>query len=298
MIHKGHEGEEGHGGWATMTAVTHGPAAEYRTRADARRATLAALNRRDAAISRWRLVTFAAIVAVIVLAWRGTVHPGIIALPIVAFAWLVKIHERALRARDNAERAVGFYTNGLARIEDRWIGTGEPGDRFRDDQHLYANDLDLFGPASLFELLSVARTQAGEEALAQWLKTPASRDVIVARQDAVRELTPMLDLREDLAMAGAGVRAGVHSNALIGWAERASPLAPPFTRWVAAALTVAAVLAVLALVAGAWQPLLLVFLVQGLFRGWQRTQVDQVLHSATGYVRDLSILREALARLE
>ena len=44
------------------------------------------------------------------------------------------------------------------------------------------NDLDLFGPASLFELLSIARTRAGEETLAAWLLAPADPDEIVARQ--------------------------------------------------------------------------------------------------------------------
>jgi hypothetical protein len=281
-----------------MSPVTHGPADEYTRRATARRGTLAALNRRDAAISYWRLLVFGAFVLSAVLAWRDLLHPAFIALPVIAFVWLVKVHERTLRMRDNAERAVTFYDKGLARIEDRWIGTGEHGERFRDDHHLYANDLDLFGPASLFELLSIARTQAGEQALARWLKTPAARNEILARQDAVRELTTRLDLREDLALAGTGVRAGVHSDALVAWAERPHALGSPSRRWIAIALTVAAVAALIPLSAGTWQPLLLVFVLQGLFRGSQRTQVEAVLHSATGYVRDLSILRDALARLE
>lgn len=281
-----------------MATVTHGPADEYRNRAAARRATLAALHRRDAAISYWRLGIFATLILCAVLAWRGTLHPAFIALPIVGFAWLVKVHERTLRARATAEFAIVFYEKGLARIEDRWIGMGEQGVRFRDERHLYANDLDLFGPASLFELLSVARTQAGEEILAQWLRTPASPGEIAARQDAIRELTPRLDLREDLALAGAGVRAAVHSDALIDWAERPPALNPPFLRWVAGALTAAAMLSLLPLASGIWQPLVLVFVVQGVFRGWQRTQVEGVLHSATGYVHDLSMLREALERLE
>ena len=281
-----------------MAPVTHGPADEYKSRAAARRATLDALNRRDAAISHWRLGIFAAFVLFAALAWRDLLHPAFIALPVIAFAWLVKIHERTLRARDTADQAVRFYEKGLARIEDRWIGTGEHGERFRDDRHLYANDLDLFGPASLFELLSVARTQAGEETLARWLKTPAARDEIVSRQEAVRELMSLLDLREDLALAGAGVRAGVHSDALIEWAERPQALTPPSLRWVAVALTIAAVASLFLFGIGIWQPLLLVFVVQGLFRGAQRAQVEGVLHSTTGYVRDLSILRDALARLE
>ena len=62
---------------------------------------------------------------------------------------------------------------GIARIEDRWAGTGQTGDRFRDPNHVYAADLDLFGRGCLFELLSTARLPMGENQLAHWLKTPS-----------------------------------------------------------------------------------------------------------------------------
>ena len=73
----------------------------------------------------------------------------------------------ALVQQPNA--SIRFYERGLGRIEDRWIGTGETGERFRSDDHPYANDLDLFGRGSLFQLLSIARTRPGEERLASWL---------------------------------------------------------------------------------------------------------------------------------
>ena len=135
-----------------------------------------------------------------------------------------------IRQRDAAARAIAFYERGLARIEDRWPGTGEPGDRFRDDHHLYANDLDLFGAGSLFELLSIARTRAGEATLAGWLTAPASPDEIAARQQAVEELAPLLDLREALSLAGTDVAAGVHSDELVGWAEAPPLLKPLWSR--------------------------------------------------------------------
>ena len=48
--------------------------------------------------------------------------------------------------------------------------------------------LDLFGRGSLFELLSRAQTQRGEERLAAWLLAPAAADEVRARQAAVAEL--------------------------------------------------------------------------------------------------------------
>ena len=274
------------------------PADEYRARAEARRAALEGLNRQDLRFSQLRLVAFGSAVALGVIAARGTLAYWWIALPLAAFIVLIKRHDVAIRTRDRTARAIQFYERGLARLEDRWIGTGETGERFKDETHLYANDLDLFGPASLFELLSIARTHTGEETLAAWLKAPASREELLARHEAVRELTPQLDLRETLALAGEGVRAGVHTEALVAWGERPSPLAPPFLRWVAIGLTILAVAALPLLIGGEYRPLLLLLLVQGVIRNRQRPQLEAVLHSAVGYVRELSTLRELLARLE
>src|SRR5262249_6111430 len=121
-------------------------------------------------------------------------------LPVVVFSILVLAHARVVERLERANRAVKFYERGLERLEDRWRGKGEAGERFRNPAHVYEEDLDIFGKGSLFELLSTARTRAGEETLAGWLLAPASRDEAAARQLAIRELRSRLDLREDLAV--------------------------------------------------------------------------------------------------
>jgi hypothetical protein len=158
------------------------------------------------------------------VAWRSAVTGWWLLAPaVLLFVWLVRHHDHVLRSRDAASRGIAFYERGLARLEDRWVGTGEPGERFRDDGHVYANDLDLFGRGSLFELLSLARTRTGEEALARWLTSPAAASEIQARQEAVEELSSALDLREQLALAGADLRASVQTNRLLDWAESPMP---------------------------------------------------------------------------
>src|SRR5256885_1876886 len=83
------------------------------------------------------------------------------------------------------------------------MGRGQQGTRFLDEKHPYGADLDLFGRGSLFELLCTARTRTGEDTLAAWLLGPADAAEVRARQEAVAELRPQLDLREDLALLGA-----------------------------------------------------------------------------------------------
>src|SRR5262245_6766029 len=104
--------------------------------------------------------------------------------------WMVVRHARVLEARARAARGVEWCARGLARLRHEWMGRGDGGDRFRPDEHLYVDDLDIFGRGSLFELLSTARTQAGQGALASWLLTPAPADAVRARQAATQDLAP------------------------------------------------------------------------------------------------------------
>jgi hypothetical protein len=119
-----------------------------------------------------------------------------------------------------AERAAKFYAGGLDRLAGKPAGNGD-GSRFADDAHPYSADLDLFGPGSVFERLTACRTRAGEDTLAAWLLAPAQPAEVKSRQEAVADLTPRLDLREAVAVAGADAPAAdYHPLAEWGTAPR------------------------------------------------------------------------------
>ena len=59
--------------------------------------------------------------------------------------------------------------------------------------------------------------RAGEETLASWLLEPAAPATIRQRHEAVAELRPRLDLREDLELLGVEVRGGIDPAALAEW---------------------------------------------------------------------------------
>ena len=222
--------------------------------------------------------------------------------PVAAFLALLVYHDRVLRARELASRAVRYYERGLARIEDRWAGTGETGDRFRDAAHPYAEDLDLFGKGGLFELLSTARTRAGEDTLARWLLQSAAPETVLERQGGVAELAPKLDLREDLALLGEDARGCGDPQALIGWAE-APPVFGPGSARIAAAI-----LALATLVCGSyylWEPspvsravLICLLAITSAFGFRFRQRVLKVAARVEEAQRDLSLLAKVLARIE
>ena len=173
-----------------------------------------------------------AAVTVIAAFWllRPPAHVELLVVPVAVFILLVVMHEKLLRSIRLRTRSIEFYHRGLARLENRWAGHGETGERFLDPQHPYARDLDIFGEASLFELLCTARTRAGEEALAAWLLAPAPIQEALARQHSTRELAPRVAFRENLFLLGETVRSGVHPEPLAAWGERSPFFAARATR--------------------------------------------------------------------
>lgn len=220
-------------------------------------------------------------------------------LPVAAFLGVAAYHSRILRARNLAQRAAAFYKRGLARIEDRWAGTGATGERFNEPHHVYASDLDLFGSGSLFELLSTARTQMGEETLANWLLAPASIREIAERHAAVRELRDQLDLREDLAILGQDAGVGVIPEALLRWAEAPGGMKPAWLRPLGVVLCILAIVG--AVVWGYWDiatPLIVILIVEGILTYRLKSRIEGVLLSSEHVFRDLSLLSGLLARVE
>jgi hypothetical protein len=155
--------------------------------------------------------------------------------PATAFVVLHKYYEDTYLKLNLAKRGIEFYERGIARIENRWAGMGIAHARFADANHLYANDLDIFGKGSLFELLCTARTRSGQETLARWLCEPATRSEILGRQEAIEELRNKLDLREQLGVFGSN-RSVIDFDLAAEWAPRPSVLHSDLARMVAPVL--------------------------------------------------------------
>ena len=109
---------------------------------------------------------------------------------------------------------------GLARLRRDWAAlTLRPAETGALSA-LNAADLDLLGHASLQHLLNTVTTPSGQERLISWLLIPAAPETITARQEAVRELAPMLEVRDELTLFGALADYSPASQArFLAWAE-------------------------------------------------------------------------------
>ena len=279
--------------------TTADPRAEHDRRLRELAVQIANGERRHLVVSNFRLVVFAIAAFIAWLAFApNLVSPAWLWLPALAFVVLLVMHARILNANDRVVRARSYYERGVTRIDGTWAGTGPDGVRFIAD-HPYARDLDLFGPGSLFQLIDTARTEAGEDTLADWLRTPASPDEVLARQQAVAELRDRPEFREALAVLASEAHVS-RTGALTTWAA-----AVP----VGLGAVHAVVFAVCAVVSAVLVAAMFAGVVPGLpVTGWlavaggvalaHRQRVWQVLRRVDAAADDLSLLEALLARLE
>jgi MutS domain V len=275
------------------------PRIEYTRRATERRAEATRHMQRFRKVGIVRLALLAAVLILAWLAFNGPVSWWWALLPTALFLALADVQARITQARRRSERAAALYDQGLDRLDDRWAGKGETGERFLKASHPYAEDLDLFGTGSLFELLSTARTRVGEETLASWLLEPTVPEMVRARQAAVTELRPLLDLREDLALLGEGVRSGEDARALVEWA--AAPLwsvSRPMHVTAMALALIAVITLILGIAGFGWIPFLIAFILGRVFSFRMQEAVNRVVSAVDAPGRDLTLLSEVLSRLE
>ncbi|MGH9465944.1 MAG: MutS-related protein [Terriglobales bacterium] len=219
-------------------------------------------------------------------------------LPLAFLAFLFWWHDRVVRQRTRAERLCAFYERGMARLEDRWAGGGDAGERFRDPAHPYADDLDVFGRGGLFELLSTARTTMGQQCLASWILSPAPPDVVRLRQARVAALRGELDLRESIAALGEDLNHTLTPARLRAWAEAPAQLGPLGMRWLYAALALGAIaLLVYGIVSGQFAYLFLLVLAEILLLFRLGPKLEPVLANRGAQGEGLRLFAGVLDRL-
>jgi hypothetical protein len=181
-------------------------------------------------------VRIADLVLCVVLAGEACSHRGHLGLlavgsglAFVGFSIAIAVVEYRVKRHESLVR---YCEEGLARLQGRPIEGAPDGQRFADPLHPYAADLDIFGHASIFSHLCMARTGTGQVTLARWLTQAAPNGEIVERQHAVAELGSRLSLRQDLWLAGGTMRERVREDALEDWLSAAVTRTPPSKRFI------------------------------------------------------------------
>lgn len=209
------------------------PKAAYQKRLEQAQAELTRLDRLSALIANARAVSFLAVLGFLGASLYGRLPPwgySAAGVGFVLYVLLLWRHDRVFGAEARARVRIELNERGLCRLDGRWHTFSSKGERYLDPAHLYTPDLDVFGQGSLFQLLDETGTRSGEARLASWLTAPAGVQEVAARQEAVRELSMLLDFRQAVITEGRlAAKQKADPSRLIAWAEGESLLAP--IRW-------------------------------------------------------------------
>jgi len=193
-------------------------------RVDTRLVRLKGLHAR---ISWYRLAVFvgsflAAVVSTFF--FSGAAALATMGLGLVVFGVFVRVHHVVEAAYRRHRLWRQIKSSQLARLTLDWDGIpARQSDAGATGAHPFAADLDLFGDRSLFQLLDTAGSHDGSQRLRTWLlDVDPSIDVILNRQELVKELVPLSRFRDKLRLAfDFGTEARLEGEKLRTWVKMA-----------------------------------------------------------------------------
>lgn len=170
-----------------------------------------------------RLVVAAAAIGLAIYSYYAKMTVlGYLALPLViAFIGLVLLHQDVKNKVKYYEQLVLVNERSLQRLAGKWTAFAETGEEYLDADHPYADDLNIFGKASLYQYLLAASTAPGKEYLSRLLSSHFEAEQLANRQGAVQELAEKLDWRQRLeALGRTSKKNDLTSEKLNAWASQ------------------------------------------------------------------------------
>jgi DNA mismatch repair ATPase MutS len=116
---------------------------------------------------------------------------------VFAFAWLVSRQSKYERQKQYFDDLQKVNNNEVTNIQSH-ANIYNDGSRFASDKHFYTADLDIYGNASLYQLVNRSATSTGNHKLAQWFDKPSAKDIILPRQEAVKEVAAKNDWKLEI----------------------------------------------------------------------------------------------------
>lgn len=159
--------------------------------------------RRKSMISWARLLTVSALLLFVYFSWnKWQWYSWLITIALMAiFIRLVILAVNNQSVLKNEQLLLQLHQDEI-KIAGGDFMSFPNGAAFAKPGHPYSNDLDIFGPASLYQYINRCQSDQGASILANWLSSPADAVTIQLRQEAVRELGPMLGWRQQLQAYG------------------------------------------------------------------------------------------------
>lgn len=175
----------------------------YSSRIKTLQQQLKKLQQKKSAFGWLRFGSIAAIIAVFYILWTAgiwyVISVSIILLIVFIRLLLADLKNKALIS--HTTRLININKNELNFLDGNYNDVPTGNEHIPVD-HLYSNDLDIFGKASLFQYINRTTSEMGSGQLADYLEFPAEQEIILERQIAVKELSKKIEWLQDLQAKG------------------------------------------------------------------------------------------------
>ncbi len=175
----------------------------YNNRLKALQEDLKKLQQKKSVFGWLRFGSIAAIIAGFYLLWNmGILYVIVVSIMLlILFVKLLYADLKNKAAINHTNHLININNDELKYLEERYHDFPE-GNQHALPDHLYANDLDIFGKASLFQYINRCTSEMGGIQLASYLQFPADPEIILQRQSAIKELSEKIEWIQDLQAKG------------------------------------------------------------------------------------------------
>lgn len=175
----------------------------YKQRIETLQAELKQLQRKKSSFAWLRLGAVLAIFLAFYLLYAYGIIYVVFATMILLFVFIRMIFLDLNNATkiDHLKTLISINENEINYLSGNYYNHPD-GAAHNEKEHAYANDLDIFGRASLFQFINRTTSEPGSNTLADYLKRPAPIDDIEQRQEAVKELSGKIKWIQDLRSIG------------------------------------------------------------------------------------------------
>ncbi len=178
---------------------------------------------------------------------------------IVLFGVLLSVHSNVVRKRNYAQALGNVYQIELAALDGdfQYIRSGK---KYTDADHHFNQDIDLFGPGSIFQRINRAQTDHGEALLASRLNSNDIQNV-EAKQEAIQELTTDPEWTHHFRASGSQIGDTIDIKDISRWFKKHERIIPSYFSWLPYVFSVLSLAIIIAYSVSliTWQQLLIWF---------------------------------------
>lgn len=166
-----------------------------------------------------RLFVFVITFFIVQQLWGGSTALiiSITIIGITLFLFLLSLNTDNKKKQANTQRLIDLNKAEIEILQHNYLQR-ETGENFNQPTHAYANDLDIFGKASLYQYINRCTSDQGKQLIAAHLLTPQPTDFIVQQQAAVKELaTKAIWMQQFIAYGMSNIITQATQNRINNW---------------------------------------------------------------------------------